>query len=250
MSCVGRVHSFETFGTVDGPGIRFVIFFQGCNFRCLYCHNPDTWSFEAGSMMTVKEVIGKIKKVVPYLISSGGGITVSGGEPLLQIEFLTEIFKECKKLKLHTAIDTNGCIDINNDKFDELLKYTDLVLLDIKHMDSTIHKKITGCSNKDTLEFAKYLNVKDIPIWIRYVVVPGFTDDEENIYKLHDFIKTLSNIDKIEVIPFHKMAEYKWDKLQFNYVLKNINVPTSYEMERIKKIINNTSEFKIHYFLG
>lgn len=237
MSIRGRIHSFEPFGTVDGPGIRFVVFMQGCPFRCLFCHNPDTWSFKSGNLYTSKEVLNMMKKYIPYLSTSGGGITVTGGEPLMQLDFLTELFMVCKELNIHTTIDTNGFIEKDKDKLDRLINYTDLVLLSIKHMEPDAHKKITGHTNKYTLDFAEYLQNKNVPVWIRYVIIPGLTDDEASLYGLRNFIKSLSNIENIELIPFHKMGEFKWKSLNLDYALNDVAVPTEHDMQKARKIV-------------
>jgi pyruvate formate lyase activating enzyme len=232
----GRIHSFESMGTVDGPGIRFVVFMQGCSFRCLYCHNPDTWNFDGGMEYSVDEVMAKIKRYIPYFKNSGGGVTVSGGEPLMQVEFLTELFKCCKEEGIHTAIDTNG-YKSGDDSLTQLLSFTDLVLLDIKHINPEIHKKITGFSNEATLQFAKYLDNNKIPIWLRYVVVPGLTDDEISLKRLSDFIKNLSNIEKIELLPFHKAGEFKWQELGLDYTLSDTPAATDADIVRVKWIL-------------
>ena len=182
-----RVHSIETFGTLDGPGIRFVIFLQGCPLKCLYCHNRDTWDTNLGNITEVADLISEIKRYVPYMKSSGGGVTVSGGEPLLQAKIITELFKELHKLDIHTCIDTAGSLPINDD-ITSLLKVTDLVLLDIKHIDDEKSKILTGLSNKNNLDFAKYLSNNNIPVWIRQVILPSYTDDENDLLKLKDFI--------------------------------------------------------------
>lgn len=237
MTIKGRIHSFETFGTVDGPGIRFVIFMQGCPFRCLYCHNPDTWSTDDGSLYSVENVFDKIKRYLPYFENSGGGVTVSGGEPLLQSEFITELFKLCKNEGIHTAIDTNGFVDSKSTAVNELLDYTDLILLDIKQIDEAKHKTLTGYSNKSVLEFAKHLDSRKIPVWLRYVVVPGLTDYEPDVKKLNKFISGLSNIQKIELLPFHKMGEYKWTELGIDYTLHDTPPANERDIEKVKKIL-------------
>ncbi len=238
MAVCGKIHSFENSGTVDGPGIRFVVFMQGCLFRCLYCHNPDTWDLKSGNIYTASQVIEKIKRYVPYLKASGGGVTVSGGEPLLQVGFLTELFKLCKGLNLHTAIDTNGFIPAtDNSSLDALMEYTDLVLLDIKHIDPVKHLELTGYSNTYTLEFAKYLERKNIPVWIRYVIVPGLTDDTTSLYALGDFIKSLRNIENIEILPFHNMGSHKWESLNINYTLDTTHIPTECEISKVRDIL-------------
>jgi len=237
MTVKGRIHSFESLGTVDGPGIRFVIFMQGCPFRCLYCHNPDTWSFDSGNVYSVDEVFSKAKRYFPYFKNSGGGITVSGGEPFVQPEFITELFIKCKNEGIHTAIDTNGFTDSNSDAVNTLLDYTDLVLLDIKHIDNEKHKSLTGFSNEKVLKFAQHLNERKIPVWLRYVVVPGLTDFKPDIKKLSKFIEGLSNIEKIELLPFHKMGEYKWKNLDLDYKLYDTPPADEDHIEEVRKIL-------------
>ena len=209
---------------------------QGCNFRCLYCHNPDTWAIDGGTEYTVEEIMKKIKRYIPYFKTSGGGVTVSGGEPLMQIEFLAELFKRCKEEGIHTAIDTNGYMEACG-SMDALLKYTDLVLLDIKHMNLSHHKKITGFSNKHTLDFARHLESKGIAVWLRYVVVPALTDDEAGLWELGRFIKSLTNIEKVELLPFHKLGEYKWKELGLDYALDNTREASEEDIARVRGIL-------------
>lgn len=233
---VGKIHSIETFGTLDGPGIRYVLFLQGCTLKCKYCHNRDTWDLHSGKEYTVKEIINKISRYKSYMEASHGGVTVSGGEPLLQLDFLIELFKQLKKLHIHTAIDTSGIIPIN-DKIKELLSYTDLVLLDIKHINDEKCKWLTGFSNTNTLNFAKYLNEQKIPIWIRQVLVPGITDDENDLKKLKEFLSTLPSIKKIDILPYHNMGKFKWENLGDIYELENTPIPTKEEIDRAKLIL-------------
>ena len=233
---LGRIHSLETFGTVDGPGIRFVIFMQGCSLKCKYCHNRDTWDMHSGSECSVPELIEQIMRYKSYMDNSDGGVTVSGGEPLLQLDFLIELFKELKKKKIHTAIDTSGIIPIGP-KLIELLSYTDLVLLDIKHIDNEKCVKLTGHSNKNTLSFAKYLSDNDIPIWIRQVLVPGITDDEEDLKKLKEFIDSLNTVKRIEILPYHNMGKFKWEQCGEIYPLENVPVPNKEQIDKAKEIL-------------
>lgn len=227
----GYIHSFETFGTVDGPGIRFVVFMQGCPMRCLYCHNPDTWTVGAGEAYTPQEVASKTLRYKSYF-TGGGGVTVSGGEPMLQSEFVKELFSVLKKSGIHTALDTSGVMFDENDKhkFDGLLSVTDLVLLDIKHIIDERHKRLTGHSNKNILAFARYLSDTDKPVWIRHVLVPGITDDDGYLKELSSFIKTLKNVKKVEVLPYHTMGAVKYEKLGIDYPLKGVKPP---ERERV-----------------
>lgn len=206
MTIKGNIHSIESCGTVDGPGIRFVIFMQGCPMRCQYCHNPDSWTTNANKLMTVDEIMQKYDGVKEFVQS--GGITVTGGEPLLQINFVTELFKAAKSKNIHTALDTSGITfnPQNTETIDELLKYTDLVLLDIKHINNEEHKKLTGCSNQNILKFAQYLSERGIPMWIRHVVVKDITLNEEYLTELGKFIKTLKTVKALDVLPYHDMA--------------------------------------------
>ncbi len=233
---IAKVHSIETFGTVDGPGIRFVLFLQGCPLRCKYCHNRDTWDSSFGEKQTLEDILSQIKRYTPYFQSSHGGVTVSGGEPLLQARFVTELFKELQKLNIHTAIDTAGSLPIN-DSIEELLKYTDLVLLDIKHINDEKAKKLTGLSNKNTLDFAKYLDENHIPVWIRQVLVPGYTDDPNDLKELKNFIDSLSNVQRVEVLPYHKLGEFKWETFGEEYPLKDVQTPTKEQISSAREIL-------------
>ncbi len=230
-----KVHSIESFGTVDGPGIRFVLFLQGCHLECKYCHNRDTWDINGGTYSSLDDIFKKIKKYKNYIMPNGG-VTVTGGEPLLQVKFLIELFKKLKEENIHTCIDTSGIVSIN-ENIKEVLKYTDLVLLDIKHIDPIKCKELVGKSNKLELEFAKYLSDNNIPMWIRQVLIPGYTDDENDLKKLKSFIDSLKTVEKVEVLPYHKMGEYKWKSLGLEYPLKNVREPNESEIEKAKKIL-------------
>lgn len=232
----GKIHSIETFGTVDGPGIRFVIFMQGCCLKCKYCHNRDTWSFSSGKLATLQELVKEILKYKSYMDSSGGGVTVSGGEPLLQTDFICALFRELKKYNIHTAIDTAGSIPLSYE-IKELLKYTDLVLLDIKHINNEKCINLTGAPNKHTLEFAKYLNNLNIPVWIRQVLVPGYTDDKFDLLELKKFINSLNNIEKVELLPYHNLGKFKWEELGDIYELDNVEPATQEDIDRAKQIL-------------
>ena len=218
---LGNIHSIESCGTVDGPGIRFVVFMQGCPMRCLYCHNPDSWVVgeNIGTKMTPSDIISRYEGVREFC---KGGITVTGGEPLLQIDFVTELFRLAKEKKIHTALDTSGITFVkdNVEKFDKLLEYTDLVLLDIKHIDDEEHKKLTGHSNKNILEFAKYLSENKKPMWVRHVVVPEITFKQEYLFELGKFLKELKNITALDVLPYHSMAVSKYKNLGMEYPLE------------------------------
>ena len=233
-----KVHSFESLGTVDGPGIRFVMFLQGCHLQCKYCHNRDTWDINGGTYKSLEEIFEKIKRYKPYFKSSNGGVTVTGGEPLLQVKFLIELFKKLKKEKIHTCIDTSGMVNLTDD-IKEVLKLTDLVLLDIKHIDSKKCKELTGHSNEKELAFAEYLSQNNIPIWIRQVIVPGITDEENDILKLKEFIKTLKTVRKVEFLPYHTAGKYKWTELGKQYELENLREATGEDIERVKSIFEN-----------
>ncbi|MEK0287180.1 pyruvate formate-lyase-activating protein [Caldifermentibacillus hisashii] len=238
----GRIHSVESFGAVDGPGLRYVVFTQGCLLRCQYCHNADTWKIGNGKEMTVQEIMDDVLSYLPFFEASGGGITVSGGEPLLQMDFLIELFKECKKHGIHTTIDSSGG-PFNRrpnfmEKLDELLQYTDLILLDLKHIDSEKHRFITGMTNEHILDFAQYLSEKNIPVWIRHVLVPTLSDFDEDLLRLANFIKTLNNVEKIEVLPYHKLGVYKWESLGLEYKLKDVEPPSQERVENAKRILN------------
>ena len=237
---MAKIHSIETFGTVDGPGIRFVIFMQGCPMRCLYCHNPDTWQVGTGKEMSVEDLVSQIKKYKNYF-GDNGGVTVSGGEPLMQIDFVIDLFKRLKQEDIHTCIDTSGVL-FNKQaqtlaKFDELIKYTDLVLLDIKHIDDAQHKMLTGHSNKSTLEFAKYLDKHGISMWIRYVLVPTINSDKESLTELKSFINSLKKVDNIEILPYHTLGVKKYTQLGLDYKLKNIEAPTKEQIKLAEKIL-------------
>lgn len=238
----GNIHSLESFGAADGPGVRFVVFMQGCNMRCKYCHNPETWSQE-GESYTAEELFEKALKYRTYWGKdmSKGGVTVSGGEPLLQIEFITEFFKLLKEHNIHTALDTAGQPFCESEKFlgklDELLEYTDLVILDLKMYDSEEHKKLTGFGNENILKLAECLSNKDIPMWIRHVLVPNVTDSEENLQKLSRFIKTLKTVERVEVLPYHTLGVFKWERLNIPYPLDGVKPPTNEEIKRAKEIL-------------
>ena len=221
----GRIHSIETFGSVDGPGVRFVVFLQGCLMRCRYCHNPETWSGDAGEMMTAEEVFRRALRYRTYW-GEKGGITVSGGEPLLQMEFLTELFSLAKRKGIHTCIDTCGAVFRPEDpafmeKLNALLALTDLILLDIKHIDPQEHEKLCAHSNRPILAFARYLSEVGKPVWIRHVVVPGITQDERWLYETGRFIGTLKNVKALDVLPYHDMGKIKYEKLGLEYPLKD-----------------------------
>ena len=233
---LARVHSFETFGAVDGPGIRYIIFLQGCHLRCKYCQNRDTWDINSGTLYNVSELLEKILKYKSYFIASGGGVTVSGGEPLLQADFIIELFKELKKHNISTAIDTSGTFKIS-EKIKELINLTDLFLLDIKCINDDICKDLTGVSNKLELEFAKYLSDNNKKMWIRQVLVPGITDKEEDLYKLKEFLATLKTVEKIDILPYHNLGQFKWTNLNLEYPLEETRTATNKDVKRAKEIL-------------
>lgn len=233
----GNIHSLESCGTVDGPGIRFVVFFQGCPMRCQYCHNPDTWDFNVNQKMTADEILNKYDGVKEFL--KNGGLTATGGEPMAQLAFLTELFKKAKLKNIHTTLDTSGItFDYNNlHKIDELMEYTDLVMLDIKHIDNEKHIALTGQSNEAVLNFAKYLSDKKIPVWIRHVVVPGITYNKTYLKKLGEFLATLDNIQALDILPYHDMAVAKYESLNKQYPLKGIPPLTKEQAMDARNII-------------
>ena len=233
---LGRIHSTESFGTVDGPGIRFVIFMQGCPMRCLYCHNPDTWDVEGGREASARELIDEFRKNRDFY--KNGGITVTGGEPLLQLDFITELFKMAKDYGIHTALDTSGITYTENEEYlarlDELMKYTDLVMLDVKHIDLGKHKILTGHSNERVLAFAKYLEAKGVDLWARHVVVEGYTDGEDELYRLGLFLGSLKNLKALDVLPYHTLGVKKYEELGIPYPLDGV-APTSGEKKNEAK---------------
>ena len=242
---IGKVHSLETFGAVDGPGIRFVVFLQGCPMRCQYCHNPDTWNVEGGTKMSVAQLVNQVKKYKNYF-GTHGGVTVTGGEPLLQIDFVIALFKVLKKQKIHTCLDTSGILFAQHakvrKKFDQLIKYTDLVLLDVKQIHSEKHKVLTGCDNRNVLAFAKYLSTKNVPMWIRYVLVPTLTDNLDDVRHLKSFVDTLKNVVKIEVLPYHTMGEKKYTELGLDYRLRGVEAPSAELVAKVSKILRGENK--------
>jgi len=236
----GRIHSVETFGAVDGPGIRYLIFLQCCPMRCRYCHNPDTWKEEGGSLMTANELLDKAVKYKSYW-GKDGGITVSGGEALMQIDFLLELFEEAKKRGINTCLDTSAQPFTRQEpffsKFEKLMEYTDLILLDIKHIDDEEHKKLTGHTNKNILDCAKYLSQIGKPVWIRHVLVPGITDDINYLKRLRSFVDELKNVDKVEVLPYHSLGIYKWEELGMTYTLKDSPEPTPEQVQMAESLL-------------
>ena len=237
---IGSIHSFETLGAVDGPGIRFIVFMQGCPLKCKFCHNRDTWDFNKGEEYTVEEIVKRLKRVKPYIEASslGGGITVSGGEPLGQAEFVCELFKECKRQGFHTCLDTAGSYEING-TIKELLEYTDLVLLDIKHIDSRKCKELTGMDNTNELNFARYLSQANKKVWIRQVLTPGITDDVDTLKATQKFVKELGDIvEKIEILPYHDMGKFKWIEIDGKYPLEGVRCATQEDVKKAQTILH------------
>lgn len=234
---MGKIHSIETFGTVDGPGVRFVVFFQGCPMRCQYCHNPDTWLPEDGKEMSVAEILSRLERNASFYKT--GGITATGGEPMMQIEFLTELFTEAKERGIHTCLDTSGIMFAKErmEQIERLLLVTDLVMLDIKHIENEAHKELTGHANENILAFARYLDEIGKPVWIRHVVVPGITFEEKELTGLGKFLATLSNVEKLEVLPYHAMGKVKYDNLEMDYVLKDTPQLTKVQAKEAETMI-------------
>lgn len=232
----GYIHSIETFGTKDGPGIRFILFMQGCPLRCLYCHNPDTWEKREGKYIyTPQEAFAEFDKVKNFV---RGGITVSGGEPMMQPEFLLELFRICKEHNVHSAIDTSGIF--LNDKIKKVLEYTDLVLLDIKHIDPEKYKNLTHAPLEPTLKFIDYLNAVNKPVWLRYVLVPNYSDCESDLQEWAKYVSQFNRIiERVDILPFHQMAIHKWDKLDIEYKLKDTLPPTFEQIEKAKNIFKS-----------
>ena len=233
----GRIHSIESFGTVDGPGVRMVIFLQGCPMRCAYCHNPDTWSFDGGTLMTAEEILARYHRNRHYY--RNGGITVTGGEPLCQKEFLTELFQKAKKEGISTCLDTSGVVfsHASAQAYEELLSVTDLVLLDIKHMDPEEHKMLTGHSNEAVFAFFEFLAEKQVPVWVRRVAVPGRTDREEELLRLGEYIGGFSNVKAVDVLPYHTMGLAKYKALGISYPLEGVPQESKEEAVRVREKI-------------
>lgn len=237
---LGRIHSVESFGSADGPGVRYIVFLQGCNMRCKYCHNPDTWKCEGGQLLSAQEILQKAKRYKAYW-KNNGGITVSGGEALLQIDFVLELFKLAKEEGINTCLDTSGSLFTRMEpfysKFKELMKVTDVFLLDIKHINDEKHRNLTGRTNANILDMAKCLSEHGKKIWIRHVLVPQITDDDEYLQQLRAFIDMLKTVERVEVLPYHTLGVFKWENLNIPYALENIEPPTKERIENAKKIL-------------
>lgn len=233
----GYIHSTESFGTVDGPGVRFVVFFQGCPMRCGYCHNPDTWSFSEGKKVTPQQLIKEYDSYKEFLKS--GGITATGGEPMAQPAFLAQLFSLAKEREIHTCLDTSGVVfrPDSHEAIDKVIDNTDLVMLDIKHIDSEKHRKLTGVGNDNILAFAEYLRDRKIPLWIRHVVVPGITDSEDDLFRLGEFISKLSNLKALDVLPYHDMGKVKYQQLGLEYPMGDTPPLTKEEAIKARDII-------------
>ena len=248
---LGRINKIETFGSVDGPGIRFVVFMQGCPMRCKFCHNPETWDFKGKDIggvepfdISPEDLLQKALRYKPYW-GKDGGITVSGGEPLAQLDFMIEFFECAKNAGVHTCIDTSGVsfrhADAAFEKFERLMCVTDLLLVDIKHIDEAAHKELTGHGNENILDFFRYLDEIKKPIWIRHVLVPGISDNDEALARTRDFIRTLGNVERVEVLPYHAFALGKYDELGIDYVLKDTQSPTAERVENANRILETAS---------
>ncbi len=239
----GYVHSIESFGSSDGPGVRFIVFLTGCTLRCRYCHNPDTWEMSKGTLTEADELIKKSLRYKNYW-GENGGITISGGEPLLQPDFLIDILKKAHDNGINTAIDTAGApfhTSLSDEKFEEIMKYTDTVLLDIKHIDEDEHVKLTGSTGVNIKEMAERLSDMNKPVWIRYVLVPGINDSEEYLLRLRDFLSKLKNIQKIDVLPYHTLGVFKWEQLGLKYTLDGVNPPDGAMVDKVRNILMGKS---------
>jgi len=236
---VGRIHSIESFATQDGPGIRFLVFMQGCTAGCLYCQNPDTWNLKAGFDMSAEEVLKKVKRCMPYIKASNGGITVSGGEPLLQIEFLIELFRLCKINNIHTAVDTSAFYN-NHDKklLQKLISLTGLFILDIKAGHETLHKKITSRSLCEVIDFLNILESEKKPYWLRYVLVPKLNDSKKDMQALKKILSGLAYCEKFEFLPYHTLGKHKWECMKLKYPLRNTPPASLQDIERAQLVLN------------
>lgn len=237
---IGKISSYENFGTVDGPGIRFVLFMGGCPLRCQYCHNPESWFLDRCKDYSIEEIVKLVEKNKSYYMTNGG-VTISGGEPLVQLDFLIELCRVLKEKGYNVVVDTSGYL-FNWEyvkKFDALVKFVDLFLLDIKHINLEVHKKLTGVSNESVLKFARYLDRKGKKVWIRYVLVPDLTDNELDMFRLRDFIDSLGNVNRVEVLPYHNMGIEKYKKLGIEYVLEKTPLPTEESIKKAEEILCN-----------
>ncbi len=238
---VGYYQSLESFALVDGPGVRSVLFLAGCPYRCLFCHNPDSWEFSKKNPITPEEAYKKLIRFKPYW-KDNGGVTISGGEPLAQLDFITELATLFHKDGISVAIDTSGATFSNSEaylaKLDKLLSVTDLFLLDIKCIDPVLHKKITGKDNSNVLELFSYLDKKNYPIWVRHVLVPTLSDDDKLLKETGEFLKQFNNIRRVEVLPYHTLGIYKYDLLKIPYPLKGVNAPSKERIENAENLLH------------
>ena len=237
---LGNIHSVESFGSADGPGVRYIVFLKGCAMRCKYCHTPDTWAGQGEDWQTPEEVLNKALRYKNYW-KKNGGITVSGGEALLQIDFVTELFRLAKEKGVNTCLDTSGNPFTRQEpffgKFRKLMEVTDLFMLDIKHMDPAGHRKLTGCDNANILDMARFLSDSGKAMWIRHVLVPGITDDEEQLTSLRKFIDTLKTVERVEILPYHTLGVFKWKELGIPYQLEGVEPPTEEQVKRAKELL-------------
>lgn len=237
---LGNIHSVESFGSADGPGVRYIVFLKGCAMRCKYCHNPDTWAGQGEDWQTPEEVLNKALRYKNYW-KKNGGITVSGGEALLQIDFVTELFRLAKEKGVNTCLDTSGNPFTRQEpffgKFRKLMEVTDLFMLDIKHMDPAGHRKLAGCDNANILDMARFLSDSGKAMWIRHVLVPGITDDEEQLTSLRKFIDTLKTVERVEILPYHTLGVFKWKELGIPYQLEGVELPTEEQVKRAKELL-------------
>lgn len=244
-STLGLIHSTESFGLVDGPGVRFVIFLQGCPMRCRFCHNPDTWEIGKGEQISAEALLQKATRYRSYW-KDNGGITATGGEPMVQMDFLTELFTLAKADNIHTTLDTSGILFSREgavfEKIQKLMAVTDLILLDIKHIDEESHRSLTKHSNKAILDFAHYLCEIDKPVWIRHVLVPGINDKDEQLERLSKFVSSLSNVQRFEVLPYHTLGVPKWEKLGIAYSLQEVDPPSAELVAHANEILR-TSDY-------
>lgn len=236
----GYIHSTESFGSVDGPGVRFIIFVSGCPMRCHFCHNPDTWNMKDGEKIEAEALVKRALRCKPYW-KNGGGVTVSGGEPLMQLDFVTELFGQLKQEGVHTVIDTSGAVFTREEpffsKFEELMRLTDLLLVDIKHIDAEKHEELTGRTNDNILDMLRYLSDINKPVWIRHVLIPGVSDNDEYLTKTREFIDTLTNVERVEVLPYHTLGVPKWEKLGYEYKLGDTKPPAEDRIINANRIL-------------
>ena len=239
MGMKGYIHSIESFGTVDGPGVRFVVFFQGCPLRCLYCHNPDTWAPHGGTEYGADDLIEKMVRNLPFYET--GGITATGGEPLLQLDFLIELFAKAKERGIHTCLDTSGILfqREQSEKYDRLMEVCDLVMLDIKHMDEGEHIRLTGAPHSHVFDFMDYLRSKGKPVWVRHVIVPEITYKEEQLRALGQHLRDFENVERIDVLPYHTLGVSKYEQLGVEYPLEGVPQLTKSDAKRALDIINS-----------